>query len=110
MASKEPYICNGIASTIPQLSLDVNKLKTDINQIKTALKQLYSVILAESNKPALCIFCLKQQQWCREGHYLCLDCDQANIKTNYTCDYEVRDYNCKAHNAKIAYKDNWDSY
>ena len=110
MSSQEPDIREGIASTITQLSLDVNKLKTDVSQIRSGLKQIYALILAESNKPVLCIFCLKQQQWCRGGHYLCLDCDKEHIKINYACDFEVRNRECQVHNTKIAYKEDLDGY
>lgn len=110
MASQEPDISERVNGLITQLSLDVNKLKEELIQIKSALKNVFSTIQENQEANVVCIFCLKKQQWCRVGHYLCLNCDKEHITTNYACDFYVNSRECRAHNTKIAYKEDFDGY
>jgi hypothetical protein len=110
MASQEPGINEGINDKLSQISLDINKLKAELTQIKTALKNVFSTIQEQQDENVVCIFCLKQQQWCQVGHYLCLDCDKEHIKINYACDFYISSRECCVHNSKIAYKEDWNGY
>lgn len=109
MANKDTKT-DELTAIITDLSLDVTKLKAELHQIKSAIKSVFSTIQENQEENVVCIFCLKKQQWCKVGHYLCLDCDDAHIKTNYACDLYVNSRECRAHNAKLAYKEDWDSY
>lgn len=110
MASQEPCIREKVNDTISQLFLDINVLKAELIQIKTAIKSVFSTIQEKQEENVVCIFCLKQQQWCRVGHYLCIDCDDEHIKTNYACDLYINSRECRAHNTKLAYKEDLDGY
>ena len=109
MANKDTKT-DELTAIITDLSLDVTKLKAELHKIKSAIKSVFSTIQENQEENVVCIFCLKKQQWCKVGHYLCLDCDDAHIKTNYACDLYVNSRECRAHNAKLAYKEDWDSY
>ena len=111
MSSQETMPINTeLVQTVQLLVLDVNKLKADISQIKSAIKSVFSTIQENQEENVVCIFCMKKQQWCKVGHYLCLDCDDAHIKTNYACDLYVNSRDCSAHNTKLAYKEDFDGY